>query len=203
MKHNKFKQSIAFLLLSGLLASCASSYRNINPNGLNYNGSHEHNGVTFQYKYDVLRESGNKKYAKRETKKEVQLIGLSITNNSDQPLTLAKDVNIIANNEVVLPLDPKSTQSFLKQNVPIYLLYFLLSFNTQSCENGDCETTIYPIGIPIAAGNMIMAGSANSKFLNELETKDILNKTVQRGETVYGLVGLRSTQYAPLTFEIR
>ncbi|MNH43635.1 hypothetical protein D3C79_1055900 [compost metagenome] len=58
------------------------------------------------------------------------------------------------------------------------------------------------LGPAISAGNMIIAGSANSKFKSELTTYNILGKNIKNGETAYGLITLKSAGYTPLTLQI-
>ena len=49
---------------------------------------------------------------------------------------------------------------------------------------------------------MLVAGNANKKFYEELLQYDILNRDIQKGETVYGLVGFRNLDFSPLTIKI-
>jgi hypothetical protein len=62
---------------------------------------------------------------------------------------------------------------------------------------------IFPIGIPIAAGNMIVAGNANKNFLNELTRYGLTNKEITPGTTVYAIIGIPDTGFQPLRVEIK
>lgn len=156
----------------------------------------------FDYKYDVLEESGNRKYARREQRRGLQVIGPKITNNSDETITLVENVKIYADNQLAIPIEPQYIQNQLKQPVPIYLLYILLWLTFGSCENNDCNTTAIPIGLPISIGNMAVDGTANAKFLDELKSNNFLSKQIKPGEKAYGLVGFKSTGYSPLSFKV-
>ena len=192
--------SIALVILISL--SCASRYNLINPRSLNYVGTSEDSGVILQYKYDVLNSVRNKKYSKKEDKKGVQLVSVKVTNNSPDPVSFIDDVKIYSGEKRILPMAPKLIHSQLKQNAAIYILYGLLWFTISNCEDGECDNIAIPIGLPIGIGNIAYAASANKRFLQELEAYNLLNKTIAPGETVYGLVGVESTGFDPLTFEV-
>ena len=44
---------------------CAMYYRPISPNKTNYNIFEKHDGIELSYRYDMLRERGNKKWERR------------------------------------------------------------------------------------------------------------------------------------------
>lgn len=191
----------------GILGSCASSYKPIIPENINYTAKTESDQILMEYKYDVLLERNNKKYAKREKKKFVQVAAVKITNNSDQAITLGEKTTFMAGNNYFTPLDPTITHSQLKQGVPIYLLYLLMSNGQLVTEETYVNGTktgqkSFPIGLILGPGltayNMIKAGSANQKFLAELQKYQIQNKRIMPGETVYGLISIPNSSYNPL-----
>ncbi|MEQ9264849.1 MAG: hypothetical protein RLN81_06480 [Balneolaceae bacterium] len=186
-----------------ILTSCASSYKSINPERVQYGTRIMESGIEFSYKYNVLKESGNKKYAKKEDKKNLQLVAVRVTNRSDSQIIFEEDVTLYAGGRMLRPIDPDIIKSQLKQNAPLYLLYSLLWLQISSCEDNECDTTNLPIGVPIALGNMAVAGSANGKLLEELNEYDILDRPINPGETVYGIIGIKDTGYNPLTIQIR
>jgi len=73
-----------------ILSGCAASYKPIYPVSLNYDSHQSEDGVELSYKYDVLRQNGNKKYAKKEDKKGVKLVALKITNNTQSVVNIGK-----------------------------------------------------------------------------------------------------------------
>ncbi len=185
-----------------LIESCASSYKAINPATVKYNGTSESEGVIFEYKYGVLQESGNSKYANKEIKKGLQVVSIKVTNNSEKAISFAEDIKVYSRNQIVLPVEPEIIQGQLKQPTPVYLLYGLLWLTISKCENDDCNNTPLPIGLPIAIGNMVVAGTANENFLAELKHHNLLTKKIEPGETAFGLMGIKSTGYGALTIKV-
>lgn len=197
----KFFKKLLLIFTLGLfvlIGSCASSYNAIYSSTIKYNGISESDGVWFEYKYDVLQEAGNKKYAQKEVKKGYQIISVKITNNSDKAISFADHIKIFSGTQPVIPEAPEKIRRIIKQTTPAYLLYGLLWLNISKCENLECESTSLPIGIPIAIGNMIVSGAANGDFLSELRQNNLINKVIEPGETAYGLMGVKSTGYGNL-----
>ena len=193
------------LTIAVMLTGCAATYRPINPTNLNYNSHDLQDGVGLSYKYDVLREKGNKKYAKKEDKKGVKLVAVKVTNNTDSVINVGKDVAFFSGNSQIFPMEPMAIKESIKQIVPGYLPYLLLTFLQLNIYQGNSVDS-YPIGVvvgpAITIGNMAMAGSANKNLLNELYEYNILSRDIQKGETVYGIIGVRDMGYSPLTVKM-
>lgn len=201
----------SILTIAIFLTSCASSYRSINPPSTNYSSHDLQDGISISYQYDVLRSVGNKKYAKKEQKRGVRLIAIKVTNNTDSTINIGRDVTFYSGQNEILPMQPFATKEALKQQPALYLLYLLTTpaklYVTKTNSNGTgTETETYPIGYVmgpgLTVGNMAMASSSNNKMLNELITYDILNKDVKKGETIYGLIGIRSYGYNPISLKL-
>jgi hypothetical protein len=189
---------LSLLLLSG----CASNYKSLTPDRTYYQSSSTDNGVEFSYKLGVLREHGNKKYAKREDKKAIRIASVRITNNGANDITIGKNVYFFSGNSEAYLIEPSLLHKELKQGVPEYLLFLLLT--PMTLNNGDDSTPIgIAVGPGLAIGNMAAAGAANKKFLQELQKFDLVNKTIKPGETVYGLIGIRDTGYNPIFLKFR
>lgn len=110
-------------------------------------------------------------------------------------------------------MEPMAVKESMKQIVPGYLPYLLLTFlklyvthnndnnNYKNVNNTAIES--YPIGViigpGITIGNMAVAGSANKKMLNELYQYNIQGRDFQKGETVYGIIGVRDMGYSPIS----
>lgn len=200
---------IIFLPLCALLLnSCASSYQSINPAGLNYVSKNTNSGVTFEYKYSLL----DKKYAKKEYKNNVKLIAIKITNNTERDLVFGRDITLTYENDAMLYVMEKETvYRTLKQSPASYLWYLLLSptqfTKTQTNSYGYTQTTSsFPIGLilgpGLAGGNMIAASSANKKFNTDLNDYNINGKNIKKGETVYGLIGVNSTNFDSIKIKV-
>jgi len=194
------------VVLSILLNSCASSYHSINPNGINYYSNDINNGITFEYKYNLLE----KKYAKKETKSGVKVVAVKITNNSEKDIVFGKDLQLTYGNGRELHLlENHQVFKSLKQNTATYLLYLLLSPMTldKTTSNGNrIETSSTPIGIAVgpglAGGNMIAASSANKKFKTELLQFNINGMTIKKGETRTGLIGIKANNYDTIKIKL-
>lgn len=204
MKNLLILPLLIIVILSG---GCASNYHSISPQSSYFNVAEQTDELDFSYRYNILREKGNKKYAKREDKKGIRVVALKITNNTDRPLKFPEDIQLYAGDRAVLLLEPEFIHSKLKQGVPIYLLYLLftpMTFTTYS-ENGDVNST--PVGLLVGPGltalNMGMASSANNKFKEELLQYNLANRVIQEGETVYGLIGFQDFGYSPIKIQLK
>lgn len=188
-----------------LFSSCAANYKTVRPNALNYNNISSDSSLTFSYKYDVLMEAGNKRYAKKEQKKNVKVVAVKITNNTPNDLTFSSDIKLYSGMQEAVLVDPVVVHKELKQTVPTYLLYALFTSMRIYISNGDGVKTI-PIGLllgpGLAIGNMVEAGSSNTRLRNDMLRYNILNKTIKPGETVTGLIGLREIGFNPLSVKL-
>ncbi|HEX5171682.1 MAG TPA: hypothetical protein VFW11_21030 [Cyclobacteriaceae bacterium] len=196
------KSKLVLIIISMALFSCAGSYKAIKPATLSYTGEDDVDGLIASYRYDVLRETGNKKYANKELKKGIKLVAVKIENNTGRTISLRNDVRIYSGERQVLPLDPKIVHHSLRQPAPLYLLWGLLWLTITNCDDDDCSVTPIPVGLGIGLINVGIASSANSKFLDELYQTNILDKEIKAGETAYGLVGISAEVTSQLKFRL-
>lgn len=199
------KRSIHFGLLLALifiLGACAQRYHSVNPTKIALSASNIPEEITLNYRYDILRENGNKKISKNERRNNIKLVAVKITNNTDQVINLSKNAAFFSGSSMLVPIEPISLKNKLRQSVPSYLFYLLLTPLTFTFNGSDP----FPIGLFVGPGltgaNMLDAGIANKKLYTELIQYDILNRDIQQGETVYGLVGFGNIDYSPLTIKI-
>lgn len=189
--------AIATLLL---ITSCASSYNVINPKRIIYQNRQLDTEINFSYKYDVLNERGNKKYAKKETLKGIKIVAIKVVNNTDSSFIFGRDYKVYSGGNPITLLDPNVLQKQFKQNVPVYLLYLLLT--PMKLYSGESETPIgYVVGPGLTIGNMAVAGGANKNFKNEIQSTYLNGRQINSGETVYGLIGIYDQGYNPLTLK--
>lgn len=203
----------AFCFLFGcavVLSSCAGSYHPIYPRSLQYNHSSAPQApVDMGYRYGVLAEKDNKKFARKEEKKHLQLAAIKLTNNTNKPLVFGRDIQLLSNTSPLSPLPSGMVYQQLKQQTPLFLLYLLFTpakITTTRSDGNTVNQSSFPIGLilgpGLALGNMLKASGNNDKFLAELMQHDLIGRTIQPGETVYGLVGLGNTGYGPLSIRI-
>jgi hypothetical protein len=176
-----------------ILSGCASSYKPLRPNATYYPTTNTESGLEFSYKLGVLRENGNKKYAKREDRKAIRLASVKIVNTSDRSYTVGSNLKFYSGNSELILIDPAT----------LYLLMTPIQFYST---NSSGQTTSTPIGVVLgpglAIGNMVGAGGANQNFLKELNTFNLINKTIKPGETVYGIIGIRDIGYNPINIKV-
>lgn len=211
MKTNSTRLASFLLALALLCSSCASSYKAVKPEAFYYNAQTETDGIAFNYKYDVYGSTGNKKYAKREQKKLVQVVAVKITNNSGRILDATQDIQYYVGQQQVMPVAPEVVHSLIKQSTPSHLLYLLLLpvtiTSTTHVNNIETERNSFPLGLilgPALAGiNMIKASTANQKMLQDLKNYSLANRKIMPGETVYGLFGLSNSGYNPISVKVK
>lgn len=195
--------------LAFTFTNCASGYKMIKPKSINYLSVNETNGLKLEYKYGLL----DKKYEKKEEKKDVKLVAVKITNNSGKDVMFGRDIKLAyENGSEVYVLENEKTFTTLKQSTTSYLWYLLLTpmtFNVTKTDGyGVPQTTSStPIGLAVGpgltAGNMIAAGSANEKFKEELLKYNLNGVTIKNGETKYGLVGIKSDSFDALQLNVK
>jgi hypothetical protein len=201
------------LIFAMLLNGCASGYKKINPETINYASKSIESNILLEYKYDLLE----KKYKKKETKNSVKLIAVKITNNTEKEIVLGRDFKLsYENGNEVSLIETEKLFKTIKQSPASYLWYLLLSplqfySGTTTTSNGYYTETkpanTFPIGLIIgpglAGGNMIAASTANKNFKNELMQFDLNGKIIKKGETVYGLIGSNSNSYDSIKIKVQ
>ncbi len=185
------------------LTSCASGYKNIEPSSINYISTNQDKGIKLEYKYDLL----DKKYAKKEEKKGVKLVAVKITNESDKDVMFGRDIKLTyENGNEIFVMENDKVFKTLKQSPASYLFYLLLTplnlYTSTSDGRTTTNTSTFPIGLVLgpglAGGNMIVAGSANKKFHTELAVYNINGIIIKKGETKFGLIGIKSETFDAL-----
>lgn len=199
-----FRIALLVITLSAF-ASCASGYKRINPAGINYISTNVTEGVTLEYKYDLL----DKKYEKKELKKGVKLVAVKITNNSDRDIMFGRDALLTYENGTELfVMENDRVFKTLKQKPATYLFYLLLTpLNLYTTDANGQQTSSTPIGLilgpGLAGGNLIAASSANKKFKTEMLDYNINGTLIKKGETKYGLIGIKAESFESLKLEIK
>jgi hypothetical protein len=197
------KNLLTFSILAFLSLGCAHRYKAILPQTLPYDVRRDEVGLGFGYQYGVLSLRGNKRYAKKEDKKHYRVVAVKIENNTGKTLKMGTNLKLYSGQNALYSLDPESIKKTLRQNVPIYLLYSLLTVNKTECDIYGCRTTaVFPVGLFIAGGNMIVAANANKNFLIELTQFSLQDKAIANGQTVYALVGIPDMGFQPLRMEV-
>ena len=187
-----------------LLTSCASRYKRINPETVVYNSISTDNGITMEYKYDVL----TKKYKKKEAKKKFRVVAVRITNRGETEKVIGQDIRFVYQSGAELSLlDHKIIFKSLKQHPATHLLYMLFTpLNIYVSDGYNGSTSTIPVGLAIGPGltlgNVLTSSGANRKFRKELEAKSLIGKIIKPGETVSGVIGIAAEGYDPIQIKV-
>ena len=187
-----------------LLTSCASRYKRINPETVVYNSISTDNGITMEYKYDVL----TKKYKKKEGKKKLRVVAVRITNRGETEKVIGQDIRFVYQSGAELSLlDHKIIFKSLKQHPATHLLYMLFTpLNIYVSDGYNGSTSTIPVGLAIGPGltlgNVLTSSGANRKFRKELEAKSLIGKIIKPGETVSGVIGIAAEGYDPIQIKV-
>ncbi|WP_298954900.1 hypothetical protein [uncultured Nonlabens sp.] len=197
------KIALLFVVIASL-TSCASGYKMIEPEKINYVSTNVNDNVKLEYKYDLL----DKKYAKKEVKKGVKLVAIKITNDSEKDIMFGRDAKLTYENGTeIYVMENSQVFKTLKQSPASYLWYLLLTpVNLYTTGSNGEQTSSTPIGLIVgpglAGGNMIAAGTANKKFKTEMLEYNINGTLIKKGETKYGLIGIKSDSFDSLKLKI-
>jgi len=194
----------ALLIISIIaLTGCASGYKVVKPNKINYVSTNESNDVKLEYKYNLL----NKKYTDKEEKKGVKLIAVKLTNNSSRDLMFGREIKLTyENGSEIFIYENEKVFNMLKQKSMYHLFYLLLTPVNLTITNSNGSTNSVPIGLALgpvlAGGNLVKATLANKKFKNEIMEFNLNGTLIKKGETKYGLVGIKADSFDSLILKI-
>ncbi len=197
---------ICLVAVVGLFTSCASGYKAIHPPIVSYSNESVTDSIAFSYKYDVLWDSRNKKYAKKEAKRNIKVLAVKIVNNSGKTIVFNRNIRLYSNDKLIAPVDKDSLYEEFRQPAAAYILYLLLTPIHKMSVNFNGPSNIFPfgyiVGPVLAAGNILVASRANTNFKYELEKYNLLNREIPPGDTVYGLIGIEVNENLPLTMKV-
>ncbi|MBI3220793.1 MAG: hypothetical protein HYZ44_14860 [Bacteroidetes bacterium] len=183
------------------LSSCATTYKTLAPKS--FGTTEVLDSVSFSYKYGILEESGNKKFAKREVPNSIKVLSVKIVNQTKNELIIGKNCKFFSGNNELELVDPIEAHRKLKQGVAEYLVYMLLTPIKLNIKDPKSFTTdVIPIGLGLGplltVANVSIAASANGKFLKELKSYNLIDKKVLPGQTVFGLITVRTNDFGPI-----
>ena len=186
------------------MGSCAKKYYPLTPQNLGYPAGNKTSGIEVGYLYNLLSLKGNKKYAKKEQRKDLRLVAVKVTNHFDQSISIRRDVQFMANGNPIELVEPQISYNSLKQRAVLYVLYAFIFFRVPNYNsNGTQSSFIVPIGLPFAAYNLAVGLGANKKFLMDLEMFNLNSKIIMPGESAIGLISINNVGYPTLTARLR
>ena len=169
---------------------CAKVYHKIEPTRIPLARSEVNEyGLEMSHYYDLLALRGNKRLAKKERRKDIKLLVVSLTNHNDFSINVRKELEFIADGQPIETLPQQELYHSLKQRGLFYLLY---AFVILPVDINSGNRVIIPLGVPFAAYNVAVALRANNRLLEELTIYDIQNRILAAGETITGIIGIQS-----------
>jgi hypothetical protein len=185
-----------------LMSSCAAIYNPIEPSYLSYELAGNYNGLKLSYRYGILAELNNKRYARKESKQKIKLVAVKIENTSNQTLVVGSDFNLISNGQAIEFIKSAEAYQKLKQKNWPALGFLLLALTPPVQTTNGASVADFPLGMVagpmLAAGNIFVAINANKQFQSELQSNTILGSTIKPQETIYGIIVLNSDQENPI-----
>lgn len=187
-----------------LLTSCASGYNKINPPQVDYHLSKKVDDVTLEYRYGKL----TKKYTRKQLLGGVKLVSVKITNNSDKELIYGQNIKLTyaQGKEANIIENKKAFKLIRQQSVPYFLYLLLIPLDFESRDAYGRVTSSVQIGKilgpAISLLNFLTAESANSKMKRELLKNDLEGRSIKAGETVYGIVALKTVEWEELDISV-
>lgn len=120
------------------------------------------------------------------------------------------DIEILHDNRPLSLMDAPTARKELRQNVPIYLLYMLLTpltIETSKETNGFRERrSSVPVGLivgpALTAYNMVTASTSNRNLEAELQGYS-LDKPLENCQTMYALISFQSFDYGSLDVRLK
>lgn len=204
----KTKNTIFIGVLGLFMMSCASYYKPIRPDTLNYSNKQISNEkLEVSYMYDVYSISDNRKYSRKEKNNNYRTIAVRIRNLTDTTRIITTDnFRIFANERELTVANKTAYFSTVYQMPEVYLLHGLWGpwrVDSWSDSNGKSgsKTTYIPIGITIGVINVIVASAANSNHKKNLNNNEIFGRTIKPNGTITGIIILNYSQYDPLDFK--
>lgn len=180
----KLKINLPLVLLVLVLTSCASSFKQINPEDQEFSHKVESDDLLIEYNPNILKYSKNTKFQKRADRKNLSFILGKFTNKSSESINLSEDVTFN-----IQPKEIKDSYSKLKQRpLTYYLALISVGFTVSSDGNSGGSIGINPYALVYSIPNSIIASNANKKMREELNKYDIENKVLAPNESKYALI---------------
>lgn len=208
------KLSASALAAAVLFAGCATSYRPIHRDTMQYHKTGEGTEVEIAYKHNVLSESDNPRYDMKARVAGVSVVAVKIKNNSAKPLN-TRDLEFLVGGTQSIPADAARAIAPVRQRTGLYFLYLLMSplmlYKAETtCEFGSCQQenkVVFPIGLVLGGGltllNAGMSSASNGALHKEIGGNDLYGKTIEAGQEVSGYLVFRDVGNGPVSARLR
>lgn len=186
---------IPALLATLLGAGCAAHYHYIEPANVRFEetaATLAGDQIEVAYRYDVLREAGNRRYARKERQSGIALLALRIQNHGPDTLFLPDDFLVTTGPETLYLLPLEEAAETLSQTT------------AEEAGSGAVEVEV-PSGLAVTRDifNAFTQVKANIRLAKEMEEHYLLPGALPPGCTVTGLLALPVASGAPLKFSVK
>ncbi len=188
MRTNIFYLFIAIVLIS----SCARPYRKINMASIPFKDFREETKINYAVRQGVLYNMKNFFYAKKEQKKNVNLIAFKIINKTELPLNINDLLFSCGASVPIMPIKTEEFFNIVKQKAGLYWLYSAGVIVYPRPPKGSNKFIPLPFGLPIAAANYGIAYKANKKMSADLKLLDLTNKVIQPFDSIQGILTFKN-----------
>lgn len=175
------------IIASILLGGCAATYKSFNASQIPYKELNtENEKISYTARQNVMFNTFNYNYAKREKKGTYNLVAFKIVNKSDIQIAV-KDLNYSCGGSTqILPV---SMEEYIKENKQKSGLYWLYALGVLPNPFGRGNLyKVIPAGVIPAVVNFGIAHKANKKLKKDIALYDISNKVIQPNDTIYGIL---------------
>jgi hypothetical protein len=181
----------SLILIIGVLISCAANYYPISPLTIDYQDAtflEVDSNISIGYKYDVLRQAGNKKYARFEKRWNVSLLALFIDNKGTDTLYVPDDLVFLDGEIPVMPFELEELQMLYQTNTDL------------NRADSDWAADIpWWVSLGFGSWNLIKSERADESLMEELENYYLIYSLIYPGTRVSGLIVLPIERNTPLS----
>lgn len=203
----QFLSTVVLILCILLTFSCASTYKPVNLTSYAYDRSYLiKDSLQVSYQYNIQQLSGNRRYARKEKKRNMTSVAVKIKNLSASPVTLTRNTfQVYSENQAANIYSPVEYSKKVKQRVGLHLLHSLwgpwaLSWKEDSNGETNFNFIYIPVGAIVGIGNSVRASNANKQNRATQEQNEIWNKRIDAGQTLYGLIAISAPMQDKLGF---
>lgn len=199
------KLLISTIVLSLFFCGCASKYIAIDWQEKSNAMSNTQSEIELRYKEDIVNKS-NKKYLKKIVKKDLRIVAVEITNNTDQNIKIDSNAFFFLGYTSVTLLGPEESVDMVQQERFLYFLYMLLAtiwVEVESTSNATLTANLGVIpGLILTILNFTKASTANKQFISDLEQFDLRKTIIEPGEKVKGIINFQSDKVTGLNLSL-
>ncbi len=187
-----------FIVLALCWAGCAARYHPIQPETVAFAAlpdSLAEQTVNFAYRYHVLKDAGNRKYAKKEKRHGISLLALRIVNDGPDTLSFPQDFHVLGPSGPLNILWADMVYDRLLQDK-----YLSRGNYEVPLGRGFGDAMINNMGLNIKRST---EQRANELFSQELDDFYLVPCYIAPGVSMVGLVGLKVEQDTYLRFGVK